>query len=307
MDDPEQPDCPEGQVKPLQNRMRQLARETRTQQLVIEKDYALSYVLAGIASQPSIAKTLIFKGGTALKKMYFGNYRFSEDLDFSTIDAPKGADLEGALRWAVEHAGEMLNNYGPFTIQMERYEERDPHPGGQEAFIVRVQFPWQRNPHCRIKIEVTHEEPVLLAPDTRPLIHGYEEDLVVEVRCYVLEEIVVEKMRSLLQTHQKLVKRGWNRPRARDYYDLWRVLETYGDNLKREQLADLLQKKCEHRNVSFISIDDFFSEELVSEAHRHWDTSLRPFVSDLPASDVVLRELKSRIGDFFPSLVQPDS
>jgi predicted nucleotidyltransferase component of viral defense system len=58
-------------VKPLQNRMRQLARETRTQQLVIEKDYALSYVLAGIASQPSIAETLIFKGGTALKKMYF--------------------------------------------------------------------------------------------------------------------------------------------------------------------------------------------------------------------------------------------
>jgi predicted nucleotidyltransferase component of viral defense system len=236
--------------------------------------------------------------------MYFGDYRFSEDLDFSTIDAPKGEDLEAALRRAVDKAGGLLNEYGPFTIQMERYEERDPHPGGQEAFILRVQFPWQRTPHCRIKVEITHEEPVLLKPQSRPLIHGYQEDLIAEVRCYALEEIVVEKMRSLLQTHEKLIRRGWNRPRARDYYDLWRVLETYGDELKREQLADLLQKKCEHRKVSFASIDHFFTEELVSEAHRHWDTSLRPFVSELPASDVVLGELKSRIDEFFPSLVE---
>jgi predicted nucleotidyltransferase component of viral defense system len=55
-------------MRPLQNRIRQIARESSTQQMVIEKDYALSYVLAGIASQPSLAGTLIFEGGTALKK-----------------------------------------------------------------------------------------------------------------------------------------------------------------------------------------------------------------------------------------------
>jgi uncharacterized protein len=270
--------------------------------MVIEKDYALSYVLAGIASQPSISDTLIFKGGTALKKLYFGNYRFSEDLDFSTIDAPKGDELEDAFRQAVNLAAEWLNAYGPFTVQVERYVERDPHPGGQEAFIVRVQFPWQREPHCRIKLEITHEEPVLLTPDSRPLIHGYEEELAVQLRCYRLEEIVVEKMRSLLQTHEKLVRRGWNRARARDYYDLWRVLRSYDHVLVRDQLMELLGKKCEHRNVSFNSIADFFAEELVSEAHKHWDTSLRPFVSDLPSSEVVLGELKSLLPAFFPGL-----
>src|SRR5262249_11689219 len=111
----------------------------------------------------------------------------------------------------------------------------------------------------------------------------------------------------LLQTHEKLIRRGWSRPRARDYYDLWRGLSTYGDEFKREQLADLLQKKREHRKMSFASIDDFFTEKLVSETHRHWDTSLRPFVSELPASDVVLGELKSCIGNFFPFLVERDS
>jgi uncharacterized protein (TIGR02284 family) len=51
----------------------------------------------------------------------------------------------------------------------------------------------------------------------RPLIHGYGEDLNVQVPSYRLEEIITEKMRSLLQTHKKLVVRGWNRPRARDH------------------------------------------------------------------------------------------
>jgi predicted nucleotidyltransferase component of viral defense system len=32
----------------------------------------------------------VFKGGTALKKVHFGSNRFSEDLDFSAVDAPQG-------------------------------------------------------------------------------------------------------------------------------------------------------------------------------------------------------------------------
>jgi len=31
---------------------------------------------------------LIFKGVTALKKLYFGDHHLSEDLDFSAVNAP---------------------------------------------------------------------------------------------------------------------------------------------------------------------------------------------------------------------------
>ena len=52
---------------------------------IIELDYALSWVLAAIGEYPSAKESLIFKGGTCLKKCYFGEaYRFSEDLDFTT-------------------------------------------------------------------------------------------------------------------------------------------------------------------------------------------------------------------------------
>jgi predicted nucleotidyltransferase component of viral defense system len=53
---------------------------------VVEKDYVLGWVLAGIFNHPVLAKHWVFKGGTCLKKCYFETYRFSEDLDFTLTD-----------------------------------------------------------------------------------------------------------------------------------------------------------------------------------------------------------------------------
>jgi predicted nucleotidyltransferase component of viral defense system len=50
---------------------------------VVEKDYVLGWLLAGIYSSQSFSEKWVFKGGTCLKKCYFETYRFSEDLDFS--------------------------------------------------------------------------------------------------------------------------------------------------------------------------------------------------------------------------------
>lgn len=66
-------------MKTLQVRVRQAAKDSRVNQLVVERDYVQSYVLLGIGSQPELRDALIFKGGTALKKVHLGDYRFSED------------------------------------------------------------------------------------------------------------------------------------------------------------------------------------------------------------------------------------
>ncbi len=280
-------------MKPLRGRIEQAAHAGRLPQPVIEKDYALSYLLAGVAGHPALADTLIFKGGTALKKLFFGEYRVSEDLDFSTrVGAPKGNRLEASLREAATGALNLLTGQGPFSLEFERYLEREPHPQGQEAFIIRLKFPWHPGPMCRIKLEVSHDEPVLLAPERRTLIHGYGEDLAIKVSCYALEEIVAEKLRTLLQTQRKLLERGWNRPRARDYYDLWRILEAYGEQLDPGTINRLLIRKCEHRGVAFSGIDDFFGKELIAESRRHWQANLGQFVDQLPPCETVLMRLR---------------
>src|SRR5205807_9780083 len=53
---------------------------------VVEKDYVLGWMLAGIYAHEELADSWVFKGGTCLKKCFFETYRFSEDLDFTLRD-----------------------------------------------------------------------------------------------------------------------------------------------------------------------------------------------------------------------------
>ena len=50
---------------------------------IVEKDYVLGWMLAGINAHDELGESWVFKGGTCLKKCYFETYRFSEDLDFT--------------------------------------------------------------------------------------------------------------------------------------------------------------------------------------------------------------------------------
>ena len=271
------------------------AHSTGFEPVLLEKVAHLLSLLNALREQPTLRNKLVLKGGTALKKLYFGEYRFSEDLDFSTHGAPPKEGLEDALSLALQTARGLLATYGPFEISLQRYEEREPHPHGQEAFVIRVRFPWHRESLCRIKVEVTTDEPVLLAPERRRVLHGYGEKLECYVSCYALEEIVAEKLRTLLQTHQKLATRGWNRARARDYYDLWRIFRDYGTALRVPLISDVLRDKASRRHVSWRTLDDFFTDELTREASRTWDGSLGPFVSDLPQCAFVLAQLRESL------------
>lgn len=66
--------------------IQQKAQRDGVRDTQIEKDYVLSWILWGVARHQALAQCLVFKGGTALKKIYFDDYRFSEDLDFTLID-----------------------------------------------------------------------------------------------------------------------------------------------------------------------------------------------------------------------------
>lgn len=259
------------------------------------KDYAIGHLLSAIAGEPSVANSLIMKGGTALKKLYFGDYRFSEDLDFSAESGPRGAALEDALRAVSSRAQETLSGKGPFGVVVERLIHRDPHPHDQESFAFRVQYPWQRRPLCLEKLEVTVDEPILLPATPRPVIHGYGEELTGAVRAYSLEEIVAEKLRAMLQNETRRSERGWVRPRCRDLYDLWRILGNPPAALDRAAIRRILPAKCAIRDVRFGSAADFFPAALVDVVRTSWDADLAPLVLDLPQADLVVADLRREL------------
>ena len=93
-------------MRPLQTRLQEACSHTGLQMQAIEKDYLLSWILAGISRVPALSDSLVFKGGTALKKCYFGDYRFSEDLDFTGLP---GTPTETAMEHCVEEVCEVVN------------------------------------------------------------------------------------------------------------------------------------------------------------------------------------------------------
>lgn len=263
---------------------------------VLQQDYLLSWLLVGIYNHPLLKESLVFKGGTALKKCYFGEYRFSEDLDFTaTSEAPNSSVLLAALTEVCKDAKDLMNEYAPIELEIKRYEEKEPHPHGQEAFSFHGMFPWQREPLTKVMVEVSREENLLLSPLLKPLLHNYGEVVDQQVKTYALEEIVLEKLRAILQHTKKLHERDFSRSRARDYYDLWRILRMFDNHLSLKLIRSLLPMKCSKKGVSFRGVEDFFDEKMISHVKRTWNQWLGPLVSDLPKCELVLDELRNKL------------
>lgn len=289
-------------MKPLRTRLQEARKRLGTPWEVLERDYLLSWVLAGIGQVASLRDTLVFKGGTALKKCYFGDYRFSEDLDFSGLDGvPTGEAMEHAIGDACEAASKLLDPYAPVEIASARYSEKQPHPKRQEAFTIRARFPWQRQPQTRVLIEAAVDERILKPAPRRRIIHEYGEPLQAEVRVYALEEIVAEKLRAILQHVKKLEERGWSRSCARDYYDLWRILGAYEGRMDLTDFSQFLVKKCSVRNVTFTGPEDFFADRMLAHVENTWERWLGPLVPELPPFETVIGELRRRFAALLPT------
>lgn len=287
-------------MKLLQTRLQEVRKRFGLPWEVLERDYLLSWILAGLFQVEDLRNTLVFKGGTALKKCYFGDYRFSEDLDFSAIEGvPRGEEMEAAVHKACEEAERLLDEIAPVKIVSERYLEKEPHPSGQEAFTIRAQFPWHRDLHTRVMIETSVDERILKPIQTKPVIHDYGESLNAQIQVYALEEVVAEKLRAILQHKEKIERRGWGRSRARDYYDLWRIFGAYRADLDLSDFSKLLHEKCSIKNVAFKGPEDFFPETMLAHVEKTWEQWLGPLVPDLPTFQTVLKELRPQIGDAF--------
>lgn len=193
---------------------------------------------------------------------------------------------------------ERLSILGPFNLDFSSLPSKQPHPGNQEAFRIRVQFPWQRTPQCSIKLEITKDEEVVSPPVFRLLIHDYEEEIKVELLCYSLEEILAEKLRAILQARRKLEEKGWG-ARARDYYDLWKILSLSKKEINFSAIPDIFRRKCQIRGVTFAEVGDFFPPVLISEIKKNWEGGLKEVVASVPPFQIVREELESALREIF--------
>lgn len=157
---------------------------------IAEKDYFLAMAVQLIYNS-SLQQKLIFKGGTAIHHCYLPQYRFSEDLDFTSTDPNISLD---EIATSLESDGTFRVNksfQSDFTIKIERlqYQGLLGQPGN-------------------IKVEIDHHQNVVLPG----ISTEYQNVWKINASPAVLDqrEICAEKIRAVSQ-----------RARYRDFYDLY--------------------------------------------------------------------------------------
>lgn len=270
---------------------------------VVEKDFGLSYVLAAIAMSPGLSESLVFKGGTALKKCLFKGYRFSEDLDFTAMPGLlRGKKSDVLIERAARDTAALLQPLANTEVSVHRVY----NPGMQkstEQYSLEIRYPWPMDESCKIKLEICYDEPVILEPRTFPLIHGYDDGLAAEILCYQIPEVVAEKLRCVLQTLRKIDRNllGAN-SRARDFYDLWHLLKNFPQEMDPEKISAVLKEKCRVRRVTYRNALDFLRPDLTRMVSDRWDAEVVQFVGKPVAVEVVIAELH----ELFPKVVLPN-
>ena len=254
--------------------IRALRAEWQLRDDVIEKDYALGWLLAGIAADPELKDKWIFKGGTALRKCYFETYRLSEDLDFSL--RADGADepeqlvpiFQRVSAWLMDRCGlEVVVDASSFKRRKNRR--------GNPTTEGKLGYRGPRQPHNtpKIKLDLTRDE-VLAAPFVqRPIAHPYSDSPTppAEVACYSIEELMAEKMRALAE-----------RCRPRDLYDVVK-LHRHPDLVDRaDAVARLLSMKCFHAAISVPTLETIYTSPFVEEVRAEWSNMLAHQVPHLP-------------------------
>ena len=275
------------------NEILEFATSSNLRPHVVEKDYVLGWILAGIY-QHDIGKTWVFKGGTCLKKCYFETYRFSEDLDFTLTD-PAHLDSDLLLNafseisaWIYEQAGiEVPVDKLIFDV----YE----NPRGTISCQGRVFYRGPVSPDSykrwpRIKLDLTVDEVLVEPAVTNTVMHDYSDvpDTGMCIQSYSYEEVFAEKTRALAE-----------RTRPRDLYDVINFYRRPESEPLAESVKQILDAKCRFKSIDMPSYDELLKHK--DECEAGWTQQLSHQMQTLPPFDSYWKELPN----FFEWLYAP--
>ena len=242
--------------------VQRLAFERGVPEQMIERDYLLSWVMIALA-QDTALQLLIAKGGTTLKKLYFADWRYSEDLDYTAAQMLEPESLRRDLEGATQN----LDGLAGIECSLASMEPRYDTQQLRNITFYLDYIGHLRRTRCarQLKLDVTFDERVINPPIQRAVLHSYSDEPTppVKVTSYSREEICAEKMRTLLQ-----------RTEPRDLYDVWRLLDENADYLNIQILRMTFEAKCAHRGLTVGSSAGMLSAAQVARCRAAWNRRL---------------------------------
>ena len=188
---------------------------------IAEKDYLLA-IVSKIVYESPLKDKLIFKGGTALHHCYLDQMRFSEDLDFTSLDKNLKID-------------EVKKIFEPFDFLSVRKE----YTSNATIKLERLMYDGPLGQPNSLKLEIDFIQNVVLPPRELEYNNVWKVDTKVSVMD--IREICAEKIRASSE-----------RARYRDFYDLFNILKNFQLDIK--EIVELIKQKEVRKFLSQDSI-----------------------------------------------------
>jgi predicted nucleotidyltransferase component of viral defense system len=239
---------------------------------VVNHDYVLGCFLHFLSIQSHVRRSWLFKGGTSLQKCHFGTYRFSEDLDFTVLEA---ITVEGIRAIADRAKTAMQDSIGIRTDEVATRIDVMNDDYGHESFEARIYYrgPWNYGGSSKsLQIHLSRNELVAFPAQDRQIVHSYSDRDILpkaSVRVYSLEETLVEKLRALSGQRRHAI--------ARDVFDLFFLL-THGVDEGKAIAA--LSDKLLIKGIDMESIRIDTTEARRADFELNWTRNLEYLLPD---------------------------
>ena len=220
-----------------------------------ERDYLQHLFLIFLSKHSS--NELLFKGGTALQKVY-GLNRFSIDLDFTQIKGINFAEL-------MDKVTKNITDFG-YTSKFEEIKTLG------NTFKLKVHGPLYNNTQIsasNISIEISQRENMLLEPQLKQIIPFYNDLQPYSLFVMQETEILAEKVRAIM-----------SRNKPRDVFDLNFLLRR---GIKFD--LEFINKKLIYYNQKF---DKKEFAAMIKENKLIWGKEMKNYLNTVPDFDSVL-------------------
>ncbi|MEO8665750.1 MAG: nucleotidyl transferase AbiEii/AbiGii toxin family protein [Ignavibacteria bacterium] len=244
----------------------------------IEKDYIIGWVMKGIANNTFLKDKLIFKGGTAIRKIYIKDYRFSEDLDFTYAEENMESNN---LKEEFISLNKWVKNQSQIDLEIV---DENTNAFGNYSFYLKYNGPLGGR-NRSIKVDICKDEKIYNDPELKEILDEYSDSSGTNsILSYTMGEIIAEKMRSLMQ-----------RTAPRDLYDVWYLLENEEYEIK-DYIPDFKEKAIFKKldPNQFVTI----VEKKINIFKKSWEKQLTDQIKDVPDFDEVMRTLRKHFRKF---------
>ncbi|MDO9575960.1 MAG: nucleotidyl transferase AbiEii/AbiGii toxin family protein [bacterium] len=252
------------------SQIQRLASKKGVSEEIIEKDYLIELVLFYLIKDVYFKGKLTFRGGTALKKVYFPDYRFSEDLDFLVGDK----ENLGEYKQRFDKLLTKISSEYPFHLTEHSETSRDR----LQLFISYDIIP-EIKVIKELKVD-TLRDSLVPAFQRKRILFTYQEfkQEKRKFNTYILESVISDKICRILDVD--------NEPR--DIYDLWYLLKL---NLDVAKIKEEFKKRVGYG----IYLPNLLSEITQDDYKRNWRVRLEKQIGNLPDYEITIKELEKLI------------